>query len=60
MPRGEQLRTPQLTQGLLGGVLRGELIESGAAIEAEVRPADLAAGFYVGNALRGLIAAQLV
>ena len=60
VPRGEQLLTPPLTQGLLGGVLRDELIESGAAIEAEVRAADLAAGFYVGNALRGLIAAQLV
>jgi para-aminobenzoate synthetase/4-amino-4-deoxychorismate lyase len=58
--RDGQLLTPPLSAGLLPGVLRAELIDSGRAIEAPLTRADLANGFFVGNALRGLIAARLV
>ncbi|MCW6535031.1 aminodeoxychorismate synthase component I [Sphingomonas lycopersici] len=51
------LVTPPLARGLLPGVLRGELIDQGRAREGEVTPDDLAGGFFVGNALRGLIPA---
>ncbi|GAA0458816.1 MULTISPECIES: aminodeoxychorismate synthase component I [Sphingomonas] len=54
------LHTPPLSAGLLPGVLRAELLGAGSAVEAVVRPADLAQGFYVGNAVRGLIRARLV
>jgi para-aminobenzoate synthetase/4-amino-4-deoxychorismate lyase len=52
--------TPPLSRGLLPGVLRAELIETGRAIEGDVTPDDLAAGFFIGNALRGLIPAVAV
>lgn len=55
--RNGALRTPPLRRGLLPGVLRAELIERGQAIEADLVPADLAGGFLVGNALRGLVSA---
>jgi len=54
------LLTPPLARGALPGVLRAELIESGRAIEAELTPDDLNAGFFIGNALRGLVAAVTV
>jgi para-aminobenzoate synthetase/4-amino-4-deoxychorismate lyase len=54
------LLTPPLSGGLLPGVLRAELIESGRAREADLRPADLERGFFLGNALRGLVAAVTV
>lgn len=54
------LLTPPLARGALPGVLRAELIESGRAVEAELQPGDLAGGFFVGNALRGLVAAVTV
>ncbi|MGI4730654.1 MAG: aminodeoxychorismate synthase component I [Janthinobacterium lividum] len=60
VPRGDRLATPPLALGLLPGVLRAELIETGRAVEEELRPADLAGGFFVGNAVRGLVAARLV
>jgi para-aminobenzoate synthetase/4-amino-4-deoxychorismate lyase len=44
---------------LLPGILRAELIESGRAVEAALTRADLNRGFFVGNALRGLIPATL-
>lgn len=53
------LLTPPLELGLLPGVLRRALIEEGRAREAELRVADLAEGFYLGNALRGLMKAEL-
>jgi para-aminobenzoate synthetase/4-amino-4-deoxychorismate lyase len=53
------LLTPPLSAGLLPGVLRAELIESGRAVEAALTRADLNHGFFVGNALRGLIPATL-
>lgn len=54
---GGPLLTPPLSCGLLPGVLRGQLLESGAAIEAVLTPGDLAraAEVYLGNALRGLV-----
>jgi para-aminobenzoate synthetase / 4-amino-4-deoxychorismate lyase len=55
--RGGTLHTPPLARGLLPGVLRAELIESGRAVEADLRAEDLAGGFFLGNAVRGLIAA---
>jgi len=58
--RNGTLVTPPLTRGLLPGILRERLIEEGKAIEGDLRPADLQFGFFVGNALRGLIPARLV
>jgi para-aminobenzoate synthetase / 4-amino-4-deoxychorismate lyase len=53
------LLTPPAALGLLPGVLRRSLIETGSAVEAELRLDDLADGFLIGNALRGLIPAKL-
>ena len=50
------LLTPPAGRGL-PGVLRAALLESGRAVEAELTADDLADGFFVGNALRGLIPA---
>jgi para-aminobenzoate synthetase/4-amino-4-deoxychorismate lyase len=58
--RGGVLITPPLERGLLPGVLRAELIETGRAIEGDLTPADLGRGFFIGNALRGLIPAVAV
>lgn len=57
--RDGQLLTPPLTQGLLPGILRSELLEEGRAVEAMLTIDDLTAGFYIGNSVRGLIAATL-
>ena len=54
------LLTPPASLGLLPGVLRGHLIAEGRAREAELTLDDLAAGFWIGNALRGLMRAVLV
>jgi len=54
------LLTPPERLGLLPGVLRRSLIEQGRAAEAELRAEDLANGFLIGNALRGLIPARLL
>jgi len=56
--RDGQLLTPPLGLGLLPGVLRRSLIEQGRAVEAELTLADLGAGFFIGNALRGLMPAR--
>lgn len=58
--RGGTLLTPPLSRGILPGVLRAELIETGRAVEAELTPGDLAGGFFIGNALRGLVSAVTV
>lgn len=58
--REGRLLTPPARLGLLPGVLRRSLIESGRAVEAELRLDDLADGFFIGNAVRGLIAAKLM
>jgi para-aminobenzoate synthetase/4-amino-4-deoxychorismate lyase len=55
--RDGRLLTPPLHRGLLPGVLRADLLESGRAIEHDLTPADLATGLFVGNALRGLMPA---
>ena len=59
---GGQLFTPPLAFGLLDGVLRRELIETGACAERLLMQADLAAAdaVYLGNSLRGLIEARPV
>jgi para-aminobenzoate synthetase/4-amino-4-deoxychorismate lyase len=57
--RDGKLVTPPLTLGLLPGILRATLIEAGEAIEGALTEADLTRGFFIGNALRGLIAARL-
>ncbi|MEW9855115.1 aminodeoxychorismate synthase component I [Novosphingobium sp. M1R2S20] len=54
------LLTPSARLGLLPGVLRRSLVEAGRAREAELTLDDLAAGFLVGNALRGLMRARLL
>ncbi|AZO81698.1 aminodeoxychorismate synthase, component I [Bosea sp. Tri-49] len=55
------LLTPPLEHGLLPGVLRRELIETGAAREAPLRLDDLrqAGSWFVGNSLRGLQLAEI-
>jgi len=55
------LLTPPLSSGVLPGILREELIDSGRAREATLTQADLCApaSVFVGNSLRGLIAARL-
>jgi branched-subunit amino acid aminotransferase/4-amino-4-deoxychorismate lyase len=57
--RGGVLLTPALACGLLPGVLRESLIGSGKAQEARLTLAELAGGFYLGNAVRGLVRARL-
>jgi len=53
------LLTPPLHHGLLPGVLRADLLATGAAQEASLTRADLSAGVYMGNALRGLMPATV-
>jgi para-aminobenzoate synthetase/4-amino-4-deoxychorismate lyase len=55
--RGGKLLTPPLSSGLLPGILRAELLESGQCEEAILTEADLASEVYFGNSLRGLIPA---
>lgn len=54
------LLTPSLSRGLLPGVLRASLLASSKVREADLTPADLANGFFIGNAVRGLVPARLV
>lgn len=56
---GDVLLTPPVSRGLLPGILRQQLIAQGKAIERELRPTDLEAGFWIGNSLRGLVPAML-
>jgi para-aminobenzoate synthetase/4-amino-4-deoxychorismate lyase len=58
--RGDTLLTPPASAGLLPGVLRARLLAQGTAREGQVTADDLAEGFFVGNALRGLMPAELV
>ncbi len=60
VPRGDVLVTPRADGSLLPGVLRADLLARGEAVEGDVRRSDLAGGFFVGNALRGLIPALVV
>ncbi|MDD3798549.1 MAG: aminodeoxychorismate synthase component I [Novosphingobium sp.] len=54
------LSTPPAALGLLPGVLRRSLIEEGRAREAQLTLDDLSGGFFLGNALRGLMKAELL
>jgi para-aminobenzoate synthetase/4-amino-4-deoxychorismate lyase len=54
------LVTPRAELGLLPGVLRSQLLEEGRAVEGDVRLDDLANGFFLGNAVRGLMPARLL
>ena len=58
--RDGQLLTPPARLGLLPGVLRASLLDSGRAVEAELTLDDLADGFFIGNAVRGLVKARLL
>ena len=58
--RGGRLLTPPLSSGALDGVLRHELLDSGACAEAVLTPDDLSGEVYFGNSLRGLIRAVAV
>jgi len=55
------LLTPPLACGLLPGVMRRQLLESGRAVEAVLRIDDLlgASAIFMANALRGLIPVTL-
>ena len=53
------LLTPPLASGALPGVLRASLLATGKAREAVLWPEDLADGFWLGNALRGLVRVAL-
>ena len=59
LERDGKLLTPPAARGLIPGILRAKLIDEGRAEEAELTPADLADGFFVGNIVRGLIPARL-
>ena len=58
---GRPLKTPTLACGLLAGVLRAEMLERGEAVETTLSLDDLrgASKLWLGNSLRGLIAAKL-
>jgi 4-amino-4-deoxychorismate lyase len=57
---GSGLVTPPLTSGLLPGVLRAELLASGACRERVLTACDLPnARLFVGNSLRGLMEAHV-
>lgn len=60
--RNGRLATPPLSSGLLNGVLRSKLLESGACAEELLHPRDLddAPEIFLGSSLRGLIPALLV
>lgn len=53
------LLTPPVDCGALPGVLRAEMLADGRAREAVLRLEDLGDGFWLGNALRGLVRVSL-
>lgn len=56
--RGTGLCTPPLTSGLLPGVLRAQMLASGAVREAVLHAQDLPrVRLWLGNSLRGLMSA---
>ena len=59
IPQGDTLLTPPRACGLLPGVGREALIAAKRARPARLSPTDIIGPFYIGNALRGLIKAQL-
>ncbi len=56
--RHGRLATP--SGPLIPGVLRAKLIAGGRAFEDDVRIGDLRGGFWIGNAVRGLLPAELI
>ncbi len=54
------LATPPLGLGLLPGVQRAHLLATGKAVERELQITDLEHGFLLGNAVRGLMRAELM
>ena len=59
--RGQGMRTPPLSCGVLPGVLRAEVLAQGLAQQEAFQSPDLAsARLWVGNALRGLVPAVWV
>ncbi|NNE59167.1 MAG: aminodeoxychorismate synthase component I [Hellea sp.] len=58
----DELFTPPLSSGLLPGILRAELVETGKASQKILGLDDLkkASEIYVGNSLRGLMTAQFL
>ncbi|TXI72682.1 MAG: aminodeoxychorismate synthase component I [Dokdonella sp.] len=56
------LLTPPISSGLLPGVLRRTLLETGRAVEHVLRRVDVeqASRLYLGNAVRGLLPVTLV
>jgi para-aminobenzoate synthetase/4-amino-4-deoxychorismate lyase len=58
--RAGRLVTPPLAHDLLPGVARRALLEEGRATEGALTLDDLAGGFLLGNALRGLMPARLI
>ncbi len=56
------LLTPALSCGLLPGVLRQDLVETGQAVETKLTLADFDAAdrIFVGNSLRGLMPAAFI
>ncbi len=59
--RDGRLLTPALRHGLLPGTLRAALLETGRAVEADLKVEDLpGATLYLGNSVRGLILSKLI
>ncbi len=58
--RDGRLLTPPLRSGLLPGVLRESLLDTGGARDQVIKREDLCGSLWLGNSLRGLIAAELV
>lgn len=54
------LLTPPAGLGLLPSVLREHLLSEGKAESAELTLDNLAGGFWIGNALRGMMRAKLI
>jgi para-aminobenzoate synthetase/4-amino-4-deoxychorismate lyase len=59
LQRGRVLLTPPVSSGLLNGILRRTLLDAGRCEESVLTLDDLrtADGCFMGNSLRGLIAA---
>jgi len=60
LERNDKLVTPPLSRGILPGILRQHLLDIGEAVEGDIRAADVKGNFFIGNSVRGLVAASLV
>jgi para-aminobenzoate synthetase / 4-amino-4-deoxychorismate lyase len=58
--RDGKFMTPPASRGLLPSALRRQLIESGEALEVDLRPDDLGETILLGNSVRGLFPARRV